>query len=738
MNKTGKRNRSILWGWLCSYSVILLIPLVTVVSNYYANSNTIKNGLMDAQKLMANNVKDNIDSLLIDEQNLFSFIFTNDIFGRLRLYQDKDANFYYDVRCFEAQLESYCRGGSNIDCMIYFEEKDFIITKSAANNANTYYNTIKKEYSEMVDYLEWNNIISKQYFSEVFLGKYINYQTSEECLIYANTIPNSTRGRVNVFICIPISEIEKFTNSFPEDMFLLVTNQEDIVFALNNEGLMDVWLSSTKKQEKVECGEDLLYIQMKSNVNELIYKFILSANSLDKSLQETRNTFFLSLCVTILFGVTGVFIFIRYNYRPIRLMAEKMQADCQSGNEFQNMTNVYEKLQSENVFTKIIVHKQKEQLINTWLLSLMKGRSSVEEEDQNRFADELSINSNVAVIAFMLPNIDFKNLQFDELLFFIVNNIFCELMENEKFYHIEDGRYIFYIFEIEQRTNEEWHEYAMNKTQYICDLLYDKLDKSVIGVVSEIANDFIFLKFLYRKVMDVFEVQSLFGGMGVFDTSEVELLCSKEYVQEFIEDKLSGAIKTGNFDEALLITSELLELQSGSPFPVQQLYAFEICKIVLAYFDDYTQDPVQRAKGLKYVEKSMCAENYYDLKICMSNLLEYICMGIKEKWTLESKTIVDKIQECVEQYYQDANLSVGFIAEKLNRNAKYISRVFKEENGKGISNYISEIRIQKAREIMQMQKYTLEEVAEMVGYSNSRTFRRAFVKIVGELPSKFM
>ena len=100
--------------------------------------------------------------------------------------------------------------------------------------------------------------------------------------------------------------------------------------------------------------------------------------------------------------------------------------------------------------------------------------------------------------------------------------------------------------------------------------------------------------------------------------------------------------------------------------------------------------------------------------------------------------IVDKIQECVEQYYQDANLSVGFIAEKLNRNAKYISRVFKEENGKGISNYISEIRIQKAREIMQMQKYTLEEVAEMVGYSNSRTFRRAFVKIVGELPSKFM
>ena len=39
-----------------------------------------------------------------------------------------------------------------------------------------------------------------------------------------------------------------------------------------------------------------------------------------------------------------------------------------------------------------------------------------------------------------------KNLQFDELLFFIVNNIFCELMENEKFYHIEDGRYIFYIF----------------------------------------------------------------------------------------------------------------------------------------------------------------------------------------------------------------------------------------------------------------------------------------------------
>ena len=46
-------------------------------------------------------------------------------------------------------------------------------------------------------------------------------------------------------------------------------------------------------------------------------------------------------------------------------------------------------------------------------------------------------------------------------------------------------------------------------------------------------------------------------------------------------------------------------------------------------------------------------------------------------------------------------------------------------------------QIAKAKELISTRTYTLEEIAEQVGYSNVRAFRRAFVKITGDIPSKF-
>ena len=89
----------------------------------------------------------------------------------------------------------------------------------------------------------------------------------------------------------------------------------------------------------------------------------------------------------------------------------------------------------------------------------------------------------------------------------------------------------------------------------------------------------------------------------------------------------------------------------------------------------------------------------------------------------------------LKKYY---NLNISTMAEMLRYNPRYISRVFKEETQMGILEYISSVRIHKAKALMAEQKYTLEELAGQVGYNNERSFRRAFVKITGETPSVYM
>lgn len=74
----------------------------------------------------------------------------------------------------------------------------------------------------------------------------------------------------------------------------------------------------------------------------------------------------------------------------------------------------------------------------------------------------------------------------------------------------------------------------------------------------------------------------------------------------------------------------------------------------------------------------------------------------------------------------------------LGRNPKYISRVFKEETGEGILDYVNRQRIRKAQVLMRSENMTLEQIGSTVGYASSKTFRRAFQKETGVMPGDYL
>ena len=51
--------------------------------------------------------------------------------------------------------------------------------------------------------------------------------------------------------------------------------------------------------------------------------------------------------------------------------------------------------------------------------------------------------------------------------------------------------------------------------------------------------------------------------------------------------------------------------------------------------------------------------------------------------------------------------------------------------------YLRLVRIDMAKELLKEDKYTVEQISEMVGYTNSRTFTRSFKSITGVTPKVF-
>ena len=91
----------------------------------------------------------------------------------------------------------------------------------------------------------------------------------------------------------------------------------------------------------------------------------------------------------------------------------------------------------------------------------------------------------------------------------------------------------------------------------------------------------------------------------------------------------------------------------------------------------------------------------------------------------------------VEAHYSDSMLSIGQMAEEFGFSESYFSVLFKDVLGEPYSAYLEKVRLNKAGELLRSTEISVEEVAQMSGYNNSTTFRRAFKRVKGLSPQQY-
>ena len=82
-------------------------------------------------------------------------------------------------------------------------------------------------------------------------------------------------------------------------------------------------------------------------------------------------------------------------------------------------------------------------------------------------------------------------------------------------------------------------------------------------------------------------------------------------------------------------------------------------------------------------------------------------------------------------------MTVAMIAENCNVSMAYLSTNFKKRYQNGLLEYINLVRIEHAKSILEDSNDTMERVAELVGYSNMRSFFRMFSRYVGTTPNRY-
>lgn len=97
-------------------------------------------------------------------------------------------------------------------------------------------------------------------------------------------------------------------------------------------------------------------------------------------------------------------------------------------------------------------------------------------------------------------------------------------------------------------------------------------------------------------------------------------------------------------------------------------------------------------------------------------------------------TLIEDIKAYIELHYSENTLSVGQIADYFQMPLSTLSKLFTKNTSVGMLDYIHHVRICHARELLETQKYSVNDVAAMAGYLSASTFIRTFKKHEGVSP----
>jgi len=124
-----------------------------------------------------------------------------------------------------------------------------------------------------------------------------------------------------------------------------------------------------------------------------------------------------------------------------------------------------------------------------------------------------------------------------------------------------------------------------------------------------------------------------------------------------------------------------------------------------------------------------------ELHTMLCHKLEMLSESL-ENATLES-SLVFQIKSFICKNYSIDSLSVKDIGEHVYLSPSYVCTLFKNETGVTLNQYLTEYRIEMAKQLLCDKQYKIADISSKVGYSDSSYFGKAFKKSIGLSPTEY-
>ena len=325
----------------------------------------------------------------------------------------------------------------------------------------------------------------------------------------------------------------------------------------------------------------------------------------------------------------------------------------------------------------------------------------------------------------------------------IIENIVCELAQKIGVgYMVDIDNMMLLLLNFEDGKDEKT---MLEQTRKLCeqakDAIYQNFDFKFTAAISAPHKDYSGLNLCLKDSLTALEYRLIKGQDSIIEYTEVTDSGTYEY-QYSIKDEqqLINSILAGDFPQSQKIAEDVISknIDEYNSIKCIKLLVFDIMGTLYKAIDEM-RIPDKRGQMRLIVDNIIGCSTIEEIRSQISDILEILCENVNDIKDSSQNIIIRHVIEYINENYDDVALGVAQLAESNGITPNYLSKIFKDVTGERLLYYIHNIRLSKAKELLLGDRtLTVEQIANRVGYSNTATFNRTFLKFEGVSPTKWL
>lgn len=733
----------IIYTWILTYAIILLIPIV--ISSLYGvcsywlirQQNRVQQHEILSQRAIE------LDNRFTEVISVSNSLYLNKFVEALSYAtpQTMKGNHHMSVHLLQEDINiSTVSNNLFTDIYIYFPKIQTVVTRQNVYNI------------ELAPYMTGSNLLNEKLMGNVqdVLNRggtlYLFRHPETNTVMLAQRVRYSVYTGQTTAVAVYCLNYDVLTNYITADMenvnivladseqFLLympAINQQ--LFAEDRKVISQVVTGKVFPMEyRADDREKYILDCIPSQFQGLYYISLTGKNSYNGKVSSILILFILTMVCSIFLGIFFTLYYVKKNYAPLREILEHLGPvpDRRRINEYSIILNSIVSSSSE-------IARQRELLRNNYLQKVLTGE--VKEESNSVFTIIPAAEDEEKSYYIALIRIAEDSVSDRELYFFVIENVLQELIAEQ------GGDTIFCSF-----------------PSYIAAVIYCGSEIQDKEIEEKLESLLSFCLKNYSVVLNI-GVSNCWENKESIANAFAQALEALEYVRFYesgficlfsaipVMDKFSSLdIHSPGDMITLVMSGNAVELENFFDTLQKQFYSQSLTVVEgknLLYYYYQLLLSLRLTVCKKYISGypdtiDSIDSNFLQLSIReAAEITRRIFMEMQD-FIMKQKSgqvqlLVAQVCHYIDNNYFDVNLNLNTIADHFHITPAYLSKRFREEKEDGIIDYLYTVRIRHSLELLRQKDLKVEEIAMIVGFPRSNAFIRIFKQYMGVSPGKY-